>query len=217
MDGCPTFFAVPLPPATIPEISGPLWFYDDPVLCGTITFSELMDTTVEPKPEQLQFRVDAAVSDADRFEWGTDVAAQSQVDLPGLTPADVDMILPVEQNKYRTALGAKVPVYDLAAFHIIPTGIVTQLGPFTRFEITFNLQMDTGIMPLTTDFEMLLDGVPFAIGIITWPSSTVLRLDAPTSPTVPSVVSVELLGATNGLRSSTGSVMCPFFLEANFP
>lgn len=217
MDGCPTFFVSKHVPAPIPTPTGPLWFYRDPDLCGALTFDELMDTTVQPKANQLQFRVDAAVSDTDVFTWGTDVMAQSDIVLPGLTPTDVDMILLVEQNKYRTALGSKVPVYDLPAFHVIPTGVIVQGGPFARFTITFNLGMKTTSEPAEDELEYIIDGVPQNISDIAWLTPTTLQISTFETIPSPSVSSIELLQATNNVRSSLDKIMCPFLVEANFP
>lgn len=80
-------------------------------------------------------------------------------------------------------------------------------------DLTFNKAMDTGSLPVASDFEILLDGSPEVPDTITWLDADTLRFTFFTFG-LPTSGEIFLPDSVSTLRGSDGSVVNRFIISA---
>lgn len=91
----------------------------------------------------------------------------------------------------------------------------TNAPPLPFIDVTFDRNMDTGVLPANASFEIINDGVPETPTATAWQSSTVLRVNFTGNVTVSAVF--RYIVVDTNLRDTNGLIAVPIQECQAFP
>jgi hypothetical protein len=177
-----------------------------------MSFTEDMDTAVQPPSSLIKIDVDDVQKTAIAFDWLTSRMFRVRYSEGALGPTDVDLKTFTTHPLFRTALGELVFPFDKQAYEFNVTGIYGYNDPDLLITLTFQTTMDQ--LALLDPDEMIIyaNDVPKMPDDIFWDSPTELKIEY-SEVALPGDYDIELPDATNHLRCLIGNVMPPFRLN----
>lgn len=168
-----------------------------------------MDTSVIPPKPFFTMEVDGAPHKVVGRTWVTDRTIGFSYNEAALDPSTVRIQFPVLHPNLKTALGVQQCTFDQLCQNMDPKGEYEYEDPDLLVEVSFPVDMNTGLIPDTDEMNIYVAAVLKEPDSINWKNDQVLELHYAEGALV-GQIDVQLPAATPNLVCAGGSVLCPF-------
>lgn len=172
-----------------------------------------MNTAIKPPPSNFAYIVDDVNKTPDSLTWLNDRVLQFAYSEAALGPAVVNLSFPAPHPLLRFATGEMHGSFLSPGAEFVPTIGFEYSDPALNLEITFPVEMDQTVVPITADFVVEVDGSGTAIDNIEWDDGFTLLLELTAAGETGNPVVVIFATPTPRLRATDTHQACPFTLN----
>lgn len=192
---------------------GGYWTYVDPLLNCYISFIGNMDYTVWPPASLVKIVVDDVQKTATYGGWSSAQCFRANFSEAALAPTDVDVITLTTHPLFRSVLGKLIFPFDLQCDKFVVSATREYFDPNLTLRVQFQEAMNQTLIPLITDFELVVSGVTKVIDSINWLSSTILEIHYSEAYLETDHIDLQQSSVRFRVKSLGGKLTPPFLLE----